>query len=346
MAVPLKLLWVGNFASVQNGIRTVSASITEQLAQSGWESIKVSYRTNRVYRLLDVVFTILYRQQQYDFACVEVYSGMAFLWAEIASVLLTWLRKPLVLILHGGGLLEFSIEHRDRIVQLLNRGSVVVTPSLFLKKGLTPLFSNIRYIPNGLSIKAYPFRLRDKVGRILLWLRAFHQTYQPQMAVQILANLVKEFPDVKLIMVGPNKNDGSLEQVLQDARRLNVDSQLSVIGMVASSEIPLWLDRADIFINTTLFESFGISVMEAAACGLPIATTNVGELPFLWQDGNNALLAPADDLDSMTDIVCRLLRDDNLVTSLSRKARDTAEEYDWEIILPQWHRLFQDLIHG
>jgi glycosyltransferase involved in cell wall biosynthesis len=337
-----RLLWVGNFLPARQGMRTVSEDLTRRLAQSGWMAIKVSYRTGRISRVLDIIFTVLYCRQHYDIACVEVYSGMAFFWAEISSMLLTWLNKPLILILHGGGLIEFSNRHGRRVANLLSRGTIVVTPSLFLQKGLTSFSSNIRYLPNGLEMDIYPFRLRKRFGHTLLWLRAFHQTYQPQIAVRVLAELTKEFPDIKLIMIGPDKEDGSLEQVQHDACRLQVNEHLSVIGMVSGSDIPGWLDCADIFLNTTLFESFGVSMMEAAACGLPIVTTNVGEIPFLWQDGCNALLVPTGDVNSMARAIGRILREDTLAASLSHQARQRAEKYDWKIILPQWFRLFRE----
>jgi glycosyltransferase involved in cell wall biosynthesis len=341
-----RLLWIGNFAAAGRGMHTISEELTVRLAECGWRIITVSRHTGRIKRMLNILTTILDRRHEYDLAGVEVYSGMAFLWAEISSLLLTGLHKPLVLVLHGGGLVEYAKDHPDRMRRLLKRGSVIVTPSFFLQSGLASYFPNIRQLPNGLEISSYPFRLRHKLDHTLLWLRAFHQTYQPQLAVRVLGELVQEFPDIRLIMVGPDKADGSLEQVQEEARRLEVLDHLSIVGLIPGHEVPAWLDGADIFLNTTLFESFGVSVMEAAACGLPIVTTNPGELPFLWQHGEDALLVPVDDVHGMAEAVRRLFLEDNLAASLSRSARRKAEQYDWKHILPQWEQLFFEVWHG
>lgn len=86
--------------------------------------------------------------------------------------------------------------------------------------------------------------------------------------------------------------------------------------------------------------------MEAAACGLPIITTDVGELCFLWKDGGNALVVPCNDSIAMAHATRRLLCEDGLAASLSRNARQKAEQYDWKSILPQWERLFYEVANA
>jgi len=99
----------------------------------------------------------------------------------------------------------------------------------------------------------------------------------------------------------------------------------------------------DIFVNTTAYESFGVSVLEAAACGLCIVTSNVGEIPYLWHHEQEALLVDGGVSDEVTSAVTRLLRDDGLSHSLSRNARGKAEGFDWSAVLPSWARLLTEV---
>ena len=108
-----------------------------------------------------------------------------------------------------------------------------------------------------------------------------------------------------------------------------------------------YLAEGDIFLNTTNYESFGVSVLEAAACGLCIVTTDAGELPFIWQDGVDALIVPVNDARAMAAAVTRILAEPGLAAKLSTNARKNAEKYDWSVILPQWEELFKSLVpHG
>jgi len=145
-------------------------------------------------------------------------------------------------------------------------------------------------------------------------------------------------------MFGPDNGDGSLDQVQSEVRRLNLEGRVSLLGAVPKIDVPKALNSGDIFLNTTNYESFGVSVMEAAACGLCIVSTNVGELPLLWKDDHDALLVQPDDSAAMATAVRRILTEPGLAERLSRNARVKAEQYDWSVILPQWERLLKRLM--
>ena len=144
-------------------------------------------------------------------------------------------------------------------------------------------------------------------------------------------------------MFGPDKGDGSLEQVKSEVRRLDLEGRVGVPGAVPKTGVPAALNSGDIFLNTTNYESFGVSVMEAAACGLCIVSTNVGELSLLWQDGHDALLVQPGDAKAMAAAVRRILSEPGLAERLSRNARAKAERFDWSVILPQWEALLLEV---
>lgn len=339
-----RILLVGNFLSADiSGSRGICEEIGLHLVNRDWPILTTSRHSQRLHRFFDMLLTILLKKNIYDVASVDVYSGLAFFWAEGSANLLGMLQKPYVLVLHGGGLAEFSIKNPHRLKKLLLPAQRVVTPSLFIKRKLYELRSDIQYLPNALDLSGYDYVQRHQVRRKMVWLRALHEIYQPEMAVHVLALLKQEFPDIELLMVGPDKKDGSRDKMEQAAASLGVTDVLNWIGPVPKSEVPKILNQGDIFLNTTRYESFGVSVMEAAACGLPIVTTDAGELPFLWRDETDALVVPVDDASAMANAVRRILRSPELAEKLSRNARTKAEGCDWSVILPQWESLFQEL---
>jgi glycosyltransferase involved in cell wall biosynthesis len=204
---------------------------------------------------------------------------------------------------------------------------------------MRPYRQDIVLLPNPLDLRKYPFRLRQHPIPNLVWLRAFHDIYNPSLAVRVVAHLVKDFPTVKLVMIGPNKGDGSRESMMDLALKLGVSERVICPGPAPKDEIPHRLHQGDIFLNTPRMDNTPVSILEAMACGLCIISTNVGGIPYMLEDEHDALLIPADDHEAMAKAVQRLLIEDGLAERLSGNARRKVEQFDWSNILPRWERL-------
>ena len=146
-------------------------------------------------------------------------------------------------------------------------------------------------------------------------------------------------------MIGPDKGDGSLQRTQQIAQTLNVASNIHYPGLILKKDVPSWLNKGDIFINTTNFDNTPVSLTEAMACGMCISSTNVGGIPYIMDDEEDALLVPPNDVSAMATAVKRILTDPELASQLSENARKKAECYDWSIILPQWITILNSLVN-
>jgi len=336
------LLLIGNFLSSTLGVRGVSEDLAEELSQSGWPVITTSARPGRIAKTFDMLATTWRRREDYELAHIEVYSGNAFIWAELSGMLLGILGKPFLLTLHGGNLPSFSRRHPRRVKRLLESASAVVTPSNYLLEEMAPWRSDLRLIPNPIHLDSYDYRPRAGVSPNLIWLRAFHGIYNPMLAPRALAIVLEDFPEATLTMIGPDKRDGSLEATIETARRLGVESRIEIAGKVPKSEISRHLNRGDIFLNTTDVDNTPVSVIEAMACGLCVVSTDAGGLRWLLNDGDDALLAPTGDAAALAAAVKRLLRNPDLAEAISRAGRRKVEALDWNSILPLWEKLLDE----
>jgi L-malate glycosyltransferase len=340
------VLLVGNFLSASTCTRSVGEELAARLADRGYAVRTTSGRRMRVCRLLDMVATVLRYRACYKVAQVDVYSGAAFLYAEVVAGLLRLLRKPYVLTLHGGDLPTFGRRWPQRVRQLLQAATAVTTPSPYLLERLRHYRSDIRLLPNAVDVRAYPFRVRERPQSRMVWLRAFHRIYNPDLAPAVLARVAAGFGDARLTMIGPNKGDGALEKVRRAAAALQVEDRLTLPGGVAKRDVAAWLDAGDVFLNTTDVDNTPVSVIEAMAAGLCIVSTNVGGLPYLLEHEHDALLVPPRNGEAMAEAVERVLHEPGLGARLSRNARAKAEQFDWDIVLPQWDELLTGLARG
>ncbi len=338
------ILFIGYFLSDHGLGRCVCEDLSMRFKERGYRITTTSSSTNRYLRIFDIATTIIKKRKEYQVASVEVYNGLAFIWAEIACRILRILHKPYVITLHGARMLQFAQRWPDRVRHLLQAAGRVTTPSQLFREKFSTWRPDIIYLPNAIDVGMYQYRLRKNPIPRLGWLRKFEQNYDPILAVETLDALRKDFPAVILVMGGADSHDGSFDEVQQFVHKHGIAGPLEITGYVARPQIPEWFSRSDIYLNTTMVESFGIAVMEAAAAGLCIVTTDVGELPHLWRDGEDALLVPSQDPEAMAKAVRRILIEPGLAGRLSQNARHKAEQFDWAVVLPQWEALFEEVL--
>jgi len=324
--------------------RGVCDELFHQLKLAGWPVIQTSSKENRFNRLFDIVRTIYFRRKEYSITQVDVYSGMAFIWAEVACWALHLLRKPYILTLHGGLLPTFAERWPKRVRRLLQSAGKVTTPSTFLFSKLKIYRAEMTLLPNPLHIRNYPFNHREKLLPRLIWLRAFHHVYNPTMAIDVVLLLIDQYPNIELIMVGPDKGDGSIQKVKQKINKHGLENQVHIQGKVQKKDVPSWLNRGDIFLNTSTVDNAPVSIVEAMACGLCVVSTNVGGIPYLLSDGKDAILVESENAQEMANAVQRFLKNPKFASSLSLSANLRAAEFDWSIIFPRWESLFQEVL--
>ncbi len=336
-----RVLLVGNFLSQHVSTRAVCEELAERLTGAGWQVLTTSGRIARLPRLLAMQQSIWRYRRSFDVAQIDVFSGNAFFWAEAAAWSLERLAKPFVLTLHGGLLPDFARRWPRRVRRLLGAAAAVTTPSRYLEEAMAPYRRDLLLLPNPLELGAYAFVPRREPAPKLVWLRAFHATYVPELAPRVLAKVREVRPEATLTMIGPDKGDGSLERTRRTAAGLGVTDGLQVVLGVPKSEVPRALAAGDVFLNTTAADNTPVSVLEAMACGLVVVSTNAGGLGYLLEHGRDALLVPPGDAEAMAAATMRLLTEPGLAAELGQAGRVKVEAFDWSRILPAWQVLLR-----
>lgn len=337
------VLLIGNFLSASKGTRSLCEDFALGLKAEGWLVITTSSHPGRVARLLDFLLTVWRCRNRYKVAQIDVYSGFAFVWAELVCWALRRVRKPYILTLRGGNLPSFAGSSERRVRSLFQSASAVTAPSMYLFEQMHQYRKDIIVLPNQLYLTHYPFSIRGHPAPKLIWLRSFHDIYNPSLAVRVVSLLIKNFPGVRLSMIGPDKGDGSLESTRDLALKLGVMDKITFAGPVSKNTIAHWLNQGDIFLNTTHVDNMPVTVLEAMACGLCVVSTNVGGIPYLLENERDSLLVPDGDHVAMAAAVQRLVTEDGLAKRLSENARRKAEQFAWSNILPKWEKLFMEV---
>ena len=329
------ILFIGSFLSKVKGTKSIAESLAEKLAVEGIKIKLVSIFKNKFLRILHIFISILFYKEKKIH--IDIFSGPAFKIAEVASTLAFIRNKKILLTLHGGKLVEFDELHNERIKKVFNRASLIQTPSLFLQSHFRKKGFEVNYLPNSISLNNFPFKRISVKPYSLLWVRAFTSIYNPKLAIEILHELKNTYPHCTLTMVGPDK--GLLDETINLAKTLGVTDSLTITGPIANEELFTYYQSHQVYLNTTSYESFGVAVIEAAACGIPIVSSNVGELPFIWEDEHNILLVDNLSAKDFCRSIIQLFDNSKMSEKLSINGRLNSEKFSWENIKRVWIKI-------
>ncbi len=311
-------------------------------ARTGYSVTSVSAFLNRYKRLIDIIWTLIWQRKQTDVVILEVYGGRSFVVEDIASWLSSRLGLRTVMWLHGGALPEFMARSPRWSKRVLRRASLLVAPSEFLARAVAHYGFEARIIPNVIDLDEYSFRYRRTVKPNLFWMRCFHPTWNPAMAVRVLAQLRTIFPEAQLVMAGPDK--GSQSEIQRLAISLGVADRVRFVGFLDICGKAREGNASDVLVNTNRVDNTPVAIIEACAMGLPVVSTNVGGIADLLTHGQTGLLVTDDDDAAMVAAVETLVNNPELAERLSRNGRLLAERFSWEQVRPQWEILFAQLL--
>lgn len=149
-----------------------------------------------------------------------------------------------------------------------------------------------------------------------------------------LARLIKAFDsllkDQKIAqgLVIAGKKGWLYQDIFDTVKRLKLQDKVSFTGYIPTNDLPMLLAGADLFVLPSLYEGFGLPVLEAMACGTPVITSNVSSLPEVV--GNAAILIDPYNIKEMADAIYRVLHNENLKSEMVRKGLKQAKKFSWE----------------
>lgn len=212
----------------------------------------------------------------------------------------------------------------------------VIVPSEFTKKDIVTLSGidrtdHIRVIAHG-----YDTAYADPVSRDVQQSYAITKPYllsvgrleYKKNTAQIIRafDQVKKKHDVQLVLVGKPGHGYTDIAMALDASEYGDD--IIIPGWVNEDDLRALYQQALVFVFPSLFEGFGIPVLEAFAAGVPVITSTSSSLPEVA--GEAALFVEADDVDGLSKQMCRILEDDAVRDAFIAKGKKQVQQFSWE----------------
>lgn len=146
-----------------------------------------------------------------------------------------------------------------------------------------------------------------------------------QTVLESFSKLKDELPNHQLITVGGNGWDYSM--IKDKVKALGLEGRVHFLGYVSDDLLRLLYRRAVVFVYPSLFEGFGLTVLEAMACGCPVITSNITSLPEV--SGDAAILIEPKDFNALSDSIVRVSKNKEKREKLIAKGIQRAKTFTW-----------------
>jgi N-acetyl-alpha-D-glucosaminyl L-malate synthase BshA len=237
--------------------------------------------------------------------------------------------------------MKFSIEQSDGVTAV----------SRFLKeKTLTNygIEKDIQVIPNFVDTEKYTRiecqevceKFAPRGEKILVHTSNFRVVKRVPDVIRIFHEVRKRVPS-KLILVGDGPDRSNCEILV---RELGLQEHIRFLGK--QLELVPILSATDLFLMPSQSESFGLSALEAMACGVPVVSSSVGGLPELQVHGQTGYIAEIGDIDRMARYAIELLTNDGKHKLFMEAARKRALEFDVRKIVGMYEEYYEKCLRG
>lgn len=205
--------------------------------------------------------------------------------------------------------------------------TITVSPSSkkeILEKQLTDVEPIIIY--NGVDLNKYKPAEKSKVP-LVLYLGRLKYYKSLHVFIKAARNILEKMPSVQFVIAG----DGEEKEKLVDmTKKLSIYDKVKFVGKVSEEEKIRLYQQAWVFVNPSFMEGWGITTIEANACGTPVVASDVPGLRDSVNNPHSGILVPYGSINEFTVQITKLLKDDSLRAKMSIEAMYWAKQFEWE----------------
>jgi glycosyltransferase involved in cell wall biosynthesis len=308
-------------------------------------------RTRRLSHTITWLIVLAFRLKD----CDVIYAYNQDLLNILASLIFKLIqKKPLIIVvqsiqdlelslkslrhMYGAGVLDLIFLSLYRYLLLpvaLRLANVIFTVSNTLKARLILKYPWLRrktYVSlNGVDLNKFkPINLRKEYDAIYLG-RVHIQHKGLDKLLLAWKQIARKQPKATLVLAGGFESERDKKLLLNLIDKLSLKSNVIVTGFIEDEEIVQLLNKAKVFISLSTYEGFGLTILEALACGLPVITTNLDIFRELHR--NMLFYVSRENLKDLIMLLDKHIRD-NIIAheSLVKALRNHARSFSWNLV--------------
>lgn len=312
--------------------------ITAQVNQLKESLVKESYICNivsthgKLHKRIASIFKAFRIARNYNLILGVGCAFRGFFPIFVAALVSKFRKRPVCYNFHDGQVKIFFDKNYSFIKNIFGKNPVAVaSPFLhdeFLNRGFNPVL-----IPNHFDFNSFPVISKGIIKKNIIWARSFEPLYQPQVALKVAEKLVNN-SDIEVHFYG----DGSL---YEDFKKKYEKPGIKLFGLINKIEFLNKYSDYKIFFNTTLYDNFPLSLVEAGFYGLLIVSTSSDGVKSLYTDDEVIFT----DIRDEKDIYDKLLYAVDNYENLNQKIENVKNKimsYSWDNVKDKWIQFFEN----
>jgi D-inositol-3-phosphate glycosyltransferase len=211
-------------------------------------------------------------------------------------------------------------------------------------------FSQAEFYPINKQIARKILRINPD-EKILLQLGRMVQRKGIDNVIRSVAALKKNADNVKVLIVGGNEdnmqdsNCPEYRRLSALAKSLGIEDQVQFAGKKNREHLKFYYAAADVFITTPWYEPFGITPLEAMACGTPVIGSNVGGIKYSVVDGVTGALVPPNDASALAEKVDEIINNESILNKMGQNAlKHVNANFTWKKVATQVETVYNTVL--
>ena len=216
-----------------------------------------------------------------------------------------------------------SLKHCDAVMTVSNLMKDEIEKRYRIEGRKISVIYNSGSIDENKEIKS----IVKKKDRTVLYIGRLAAQKGVEYLLTAAKDVIRQYPDSMFVIVGSGYMQSNLER---HAKVLGIENNVSFEGFVKSEKLADYYRDSDIFVSPSIYEPFGITVVDSMKLGVPvIVTDNTGAVEGMT-DGKDYIKIEYRNSKSISDSIIRLFSDDNLRRSIGLNGKKAASVYSWD----------------
>ncbi len=250
---------------------------------------------------------------------------------------------PLVLSVWGSDVYDFPVKspfHHALIASNLRSADWVCSTSEVMAQQVRyvcPDTKNISVTPFGIDVLKFKQNPASKNKETITigTVKNLERKYGVDILIRAFAKVKKVLESIsqnvatrlRLLIVGGGSQQKKLNSLVD---QLGLQNITTFTGTVSHAQVPHYLNQLDIYVAVSRLESFGVAILEASACSLPVVVSNVGGLPEVVQDGKTGYVVDRENPDATAEALMKIIQNNSLRRQMGDAGRKLVlDKYQW-----------------
>lgn len=267
--------------------------------------------------------------------------------------------EPTLLSVWGSDVFNFPYKsnwNMKNIKKNLKSATQIASTSYAMKEQVHNLIgkhSQIFLTPFGVDMNLFkPSEDKVKSDYITIGIvKKLEEIYGVRYLIEAVAQLISKFnregkqniaDKIKLKIIG----EGSQEEELRELTyKLNIESITEFVGVVKHDQVPEYLNMLDIYCAPSIHESFGVAIIEASSCGVPVIVSNVEGLPEVVINEKTGFIVEKENAFQISEKLYELVLNEGKRKRFGEKGREFVKEnYEWEYTVNKMEQTYEEVV--